>query len=82
MLKPLTLIATLLIGCSGNLPAPTIPTSTEPCQVLRLTKPPPLHFANGALPLEDRIALILWIADVEETRIGLEGCPLVRLVVE
>ncbi len=79
-LRALTLMA--LIGCSGNSPVPTIPTSTNHCEVLRLNKPPALHFDDGALPLEDRIALALWIADVEETRIGLEGCPLVQPVDE
>ncbi len=77
------------LGCSGKSPArPTIPTSTDPCKVLRLKPPPPLNAVactELGIPLNDQVcihwqdvvALTTWIADVEETRVGLEGCPYV-----
>jgi hypothetical protein len=51
-----------------------------------LNKAPALH----AYPCIDAVCLSpsesqllsIWIAEVDETRIGLEGCPLVQLVDE
>lgn len=34
------------------------------------------------IDIVDTTALAVWIADVEETRLGLESCPLVQLVDE
>jgi len=90
-MRELLLFATLLgpLGCSETSPKPTTPKSTE-CAILRLAPPPKLHAANCesdlgtqvCLTREATVALAVWIADVEETRHGLEGCPLVRLVDE
>jgi hypothetical protein len=85
-MRKLLLCAALMmpLGCSGKLPAPTTPKSIEKCDVLRLVPPPPIAAADcGNLvcfPVDDVVALALWIADVEETRIGLEGCPYVAPV--
>lgn len=73
------------LACSGKSPAPTIPHSTDPCAVLRLRPPPKLHVeacseTMDCLPWSETRDLAKWIADVEETRLGLEGCPLVRPV--
>lgn len=71
------------LACSGTSRAPTTPKSTDPCLILRLTPPPELDAqACGdrvCLSVADTLALSLWIADVEETRHGLDGCPLVQL---
>lgn len=68
------------LACSGMSPEPTIPHSTKPCQILRLKKPPQL--TDVCLSTEQAVQLAIWIFDVEETRVGLEGCPLVQLVDE
>jgi hypothetical protein len=87
MRRLLALVAlTTPLACSGMSPEPTTPPSTD-CTVLRLRPPPKLHVepcneTMDCLPWHEAVALAKWIADVEETRIGLEGCPWVRPVDE
>ncbi len=88
MKKLLVLLALMTpVGCSGKSPGLTTKPSTDPCRILRLKKPPPLHVeacsqTMDCIPWFEARDLAKWIADVEETRIGLEGCPYVHPVDE
>jgi hypothetical protein len=73
----LSLLLMPIVSC-GTPPAPTIPR-TNPCAVPRLAPPPQLHPVDGCLPIDERVALARWIARVNETRLALDGCPLVQL---
>ena len=76
----------VVVACAATAKR-TETTSISSCRVLKLRPPPQLHVqpcgeTMDCLPWFEALELAKWIADVEETRLGLEGCPYVEPVTD